>query len=809
MWKHINEKYKKADLGFIKRMVYYTILMVIFVITVWVCIDAPVQRHFRSLGKNDVWFGDNWYYVGDNTPVDTQGEQYLKIITGDGNAEITKIIDFTPAPDDYMCFRVRAQDVSVYVNDELFYQNSYSEKYRDYAKQMYLLHQMPVNDIQEGDQITIELSSEGADFFNLQFPAIGDRYALIRYIVNKSGSSLGVCFIAIIVIIISIIISHSPILLNKVQDVKSLNLLTVFLILAVIYLSSDSGCMEIFIERTAVVNWLKCISLILLPIPFAFFTKNAFFPGHNRYELLAFLNLVLCVVSVGSFVLFAYNMVNFFIYVHILVAMTIVACILSFVQERTMPVIEVIIGFGSIIITAAGSVIAYWSGIVAPASIVFGYGLLIFSICMLVWIIRNRYEINSMRNEVDHVLMEREKKAAEDASEQKSRFLSHMSHEIRTPLNAILGMNELIMHETQNENIKRYTDNIQSAGRTLLALINDVLDFSKIETGKMDIVETNYSLSSVLNDIVLMIQGRADDKGLEFRLDVDGNMPDGLRGDEIRIKQIILNLMTNAVKYTNEGWIQLSVNMKEVSQYLDEENVVLVVRVSDSGIGIKKEEEAKLFKEFERLDQQKNRSIEGSGLGLSITSRLVTFMNGKISVNSVYGEGSTFTVEIPQKIVSHSPIGDYKKRFELLSNEKVKQKETQEESLENMHFTGKSVFVVDDNEMNLDVIASILELLDIKVEKAGGGQEAINRLDKERFDLILTDDMMPGVDGKQVMLHLHENTESANHTTPIVVLTANAVVGAREEYTGIGFDAYMTKPIDIDVLQKILIKYLK
>ncbi len=402
--------------------------------------------------------------------------------------------------------------------------------------------------------------------------------------------------------------------------------------------------------------------------------------------------------------------------------------------------------------------------------------------------------------------MERDMKAAEKANEQKSRFLSHMSHEIRTPLNAILGMNQLIMREAVNENVKKYSNNIQNAGNTLLGIINDVLDFSKIETGKIDIIPSEYSLSVLLNDIVVMIQGRAENKGLELRVEVDGNIPDALYGDEIRVKQVIINLMTNAVKYTEEGWLALKVGMKAVSHYLDDDNLVLIASVSDSGMGIKEEEPDKLFKEFERLDRQKTKNIEGTGLGLSITAQLVTLMDGKITVNSVYGEGSVFTVEIPQRIVKYDPIGDYKRRFEVLSE---KEKQEQESRLENVSFEWERVFVVDDNEMNLDVIVSLLEMLGITVEKAGGGREAIERLDKEQYDLILTDDMMPEIGGKQVMLHIHENENSTSHDTPIVVLTANAIAGAREEYIALGFDDYLTKPIDIDLLQKILIKFLK
>lgn len=802
----MREKIKHVNTGMVKKILYAIAFVCLFTVTLLICAFSPTQHHFDVLGRNHVWFGDNWFYEDDNTPVKALNEQYMKVMASDEEARITKVIDFTPDADEYLCFRVKSQDVAVYVNGKELYQNSYSQEYRDYAEQMYLLHQISVDGLKKGDIITIHLHSASAKFFNLQFPSIGDRFALVNYIMKKSGKSLFVCIIAIIIMIMNIVMSCSPLLLEKVHDTNLLNRLTVFLFLSVIYLSTDSGYLEIFFGKTSVISWFNSMSLMFLPIPFILFTKNAFFPGQKRYDVLVILNLVLSTVSILSFAFFARSITTFFVYVHILIALDIIAYTVSFVQERTLPAPEVLLGFIAVMITAAGSVASYWKGIVAPASIIFGYGLLAFSICMDIWIIRNRYEINNMRYEMEHMLMEREKNEAERASEEKSRFLSHMSHEIRTPLNAMLGMNELIMHETNDAKIRRYAGNIQSAGHTLLALINDVLDFSKIETGKMNIVETNYSLSSVLNDIVIMIQARIGDKKLELRLDVDAGMPDVLYGDEICIKQVILNLMTNAVKYTENGWIQLLVKMRQISNTSDDENVVLVVSVSDSGIGIKDEEKEKLFREFERLDQQKNRSIEGSGLGLSITSRLVSFMNGKISVESVYGEGSTFTVEIPQRVVSRAPIGDYRKRFERLSNEK---EASHGDSFDNMHFTGKSVFVVDDNAMNLDVIASILEMFDIRVERAGGGREAISRLDSEKFDLIMTDDMMPDIDGKQLMLYLHKNINSKNHDTPIIVLTANAVAGAREEYTSLGFDAYMTKPIDIDVLQKTLIKYLK
>lgn len=808
-----DKKDKNIDLRFVVRGIYCAFFMALFVITVLICLRAPVQRHFKNIGENDVWFGEDWYYTdlldaeGNPAKVAQHAQYYLQVHTNGSPVSITKLLDFTPSQEEYLCFRARSLDTIVYVNGEVWYEYYFREEYRSHSKRMYMLHQIPAAGMKAGDTITIELGDEtDSESSTIQFMAVGDRYALVRYILSETKNSLIICLAAIILIILNLIASHSEILVDKRRDVRPLKWLTCFLVLSVVYLATDSGCMEIFVERISIVSWLNNISMLLLPIPFLLFAEYAFFPGHRRYDVLAFINFMVVAASVTAFVFFANNISDFYIYVHVLIAMDIGACILSFIQEKFIPPAEVFLGFSAVITTAVASMAFYWYEVIYPCSIVFGYGLLVFSVCMLVWIVRNRNELNRMRAEADHVIMEREKIAAEAASEQKSRFLSHMSHEIRTPLNAILGLNELIMHETDKSSIKKYSADIQSAGRTLLALINDILDFSKIETGKMDIVPSDYSLSSLLNDVVVMTEERIDNEGLELRLDVDGELPDLLYGDEVRIKQIILNLMTNAVKYTKTGWVELRVAGQSVSDCLDEEKILLDIKVSDSGVGIKQEDLSKLFVEFERLDRLNNRSIEGTGLGLSITSRLVGLMDGSINVESTYGKGSCFSVLIPQRIVSGAPIGDYKKRFELLSSEKG---ERNGESLETMRFPDKRVFVVDDNEMNLEVIASILEMLDIEVSRANGGQAAINHLDKEVYDLILTDDMMPEISGTDMMLYLHSHEESASHSTPIVVLTANAIAGAREDYIRKGFDDFMTKPIDVDVLQKILMKYLK
>lgn len=795
-------KYESDKVG---KLIFNVFMFFLIGLTLIICFESPGMDKFRDLYKINPWFGENWCYVDgrDDNNVRINSGNYLRLEANEGHVIIEKIIDFTPQDNEYLMFRLRAFTVNVYVNDELVYENAVYEKYRDYIGKLYLMHLISMQDVVEGDRIRLEIGMDKEDHFNVQYVSVGDRYALTAYIFRQSATSLIICAVALVLIVLCIITSFSSTLIDQVRDISALRWLAKFLGAAVVYIAMDSGCMEIFLKKMSLVSWLNSMALLMLPIPFIMFTKYAFFPGHKRYEMLATINFAICVIAIAAYTLFAYSLNHFYICVHLLIAADIIACIVSFVQEKVMPSPEVLIGYCAIVVTALLSMASYWCGFLHPASTLFGYGLLIFSCNVLFWIVRSRYELKQVREEVNQIKLQRDKEAAEDANKQKSRFLSQMSHEIRTPLNAILGMNELIMHETNNETILRYAGNIQSAGRTLLALINDVLDFSKIESGKLDIVESDYSLSSLLNDIVVMTKGRAVDKGLDFLLDIDETLPDLVWGDEIRVKQIITNLMTNAIKYTKTGWVQLCVKRKEYSEYLDEDRIRLEIIVSDSGMGIREEEKSKLFTEFERLDRQKNKSIEGTGLGLSITAKLVALMEGTISVESQYQRGSSFIVTIPQKVVSDMPIGDYKKRFEALGNES-----RDDIQMENLNFAGRQVLVVDDNEMNLDVIASILELMEITVERAGGGQEAINRLDNKKYDLVLTDDMMPEVGGTEVMRYLRSRSECINHSTPTVVLTANAVAGAREEYVKNGFDDYMTKPIDIDVLQKILVRYL-
>ncbi len=389
---------------------------------------------------------------------------------------------------------------------------------------------------------------------------------------------------------------------------------------------------------------------------------------------------------------------------------------------------------------------------------------------------------------------ERRAKAANDA---KSNFLANMSHEIRTPINAVLGMNEVILRECKDEKILEYAQNIEGAGRTLLSLINDILDFSKIEAGSMEIHEAEYDFSTVLNDIFNMVHIKAEQKVIDLVFDVDENIPNSMMGDEMRLRQIMVNVLNNAIKYTSEG----SVTLKVKGERSFNDRIILHIDVIDTGIGIKPEDRQSLFDKFKRLDIDKNKTVEGSGLGLAITSSLLELMGGTIDVESEYGKGSTFKMSLPQKIVNDIPIGDFKTRLQS----SLKERKTYKEK-----FTAPEarVLVVDDTPMNHVVIRELLKHTLLQIESARSGQECLEKQHSKKYDLILLDYRMPNMDGIETLQAMKKDETSVNKDTPVIVLTANAISGARESFIREGFDDYLSKPIESDKLEETLVKYL-
>ena len=397
-----------------------------------------------------------------------------------------------------------------------------------------------------------------------------------------------------------------------------------------------------------------------------------------------------------------------------------------------------------------------------------------------------------------NVELEKAITAVEKAESARDVFLANMSHELRTPINTILGLNELILRESREETIKEYALDIRHAGNLLLTLISDILDFTKLEAGRMELKDGIYDISSLLNDLINGISIQLRKKKLDLELDIAEDIPYKLSGDEIHLRQIISNLLSNAVKYTDRGKVTLHLGWNKIS----ENEIELDLAVKDTGVGIREKDLSKLFGVFQRMNTiTKSKNESGTGLGLAITNRLVEKMGGKLEVQSTYGKGSVFSFKIVQKVVDNAPLGDFEKQY----HESIHSvKNYQQKFIAPM---GR-VLIVDDNAMNLAVAQGLLKETRLQVDVASSGGECLELLKRKTYHIICLDHMMPVMDGVETLHAIRKLEDNPSADTPVIALTANAVAGAREFYMKEGFQDYLTKPIDADKFESILIKYL-
>ena len=443
--------------------------------------------------------------------------------------------------------------------------------------------------------------------------------------------------------------------------------------------------------------------------------------------------------------------------------------------------------------------------------------LFVISLILVIFMIATIFVVYFGQRAAENNKLREARQIAERSNAAKSEFLANMSHEIRTPINAVMGMNEIILRESLQAkdqlpadeeklrgvftDINGYAGIIDSAGRNLLAIINDILDISKIEAGKLEIREDNYSLRAFLSDLCRLISFRAQARNLEFRTDVDPRLPDNLYGDESRLRQVIINVLNNAVKYTNHGFVKFTVNGTPVSGYMPGQRVNLTFTVEDTGIGILQKDLSRLFEKFERVGPAGSEQVEGTGLGLTISKNLLDMMGGTIQVESEYGKGSLFTVTIPQKVVSAERIGE----FDIEAKPGT---ETEVLPRELFRAPNAKILVVDDTRMNLTVVEGLLKKTEMKIDTALSGEEALALTLQIPYDVILMDQRMYGMDGTEAMHRIREQEDGINHETPIVCLTADAIAGVREKYLEEGFTDYLSKPIDSLALKRTLLRHL-
>ncbi len=380
------------------------------------------------------------------------------------------------------------------------------------------------------------------------------------------------------------------------------------------------------------------------------------------------------------------------------------------------------------------------------------------------------------------------------ANVSKNAFIANISHEIRTPMNAIIGFAELLLQLGESDKVNEYASEIKSASANLLSIINDLLDISKIESGRMELVPVPYYLHYLFTDIESVISLAAKNKGIDFRINANPELPSQLYGDIVRIRQILTNICNNAVKFTNEGYVELDATYSEGE---DADSIWLEFCVKDTGIGIRKDDLELIFDKFRQVDMRLNRNVEGSGLGLSICKQLTELMNGTLEVSSVYGEGTTFTVRIPQKVLNRNKLSNY-----LVYHKQEEKKKSV------LYAPSAKVLVVDDNPVNIKILRGLLLHYEIDADTAESGRESVTKASENTYDIIFMDHMMPEMNGEEALNEIRALDDQDRANVPVIAVTANAIRGMRDEYIRKGFTDYLSKPVETDKIENILKEYL-
>ncbi len=757
----------------------------------------PSERNSEAYQSRE--FVAKWeriYPDGTRLPIEIPGEYEAD---PDGRIIIETVLPKIGSHE-YMMFWSQRQDVNIYVGTELreYYTTKDTRAFGNSSPALYVFARLEPRDT--GKVLRIETSGVPGYVGTgiLRQIQIGERMGIW---VNLLKENIAEVASAIIVLLFGIAcVVFGTVIRLSYRKQSHLEYLGWGVMVSSLWIITNSNLRQILFRNVSVANDLAFMMVMIMPMPFLIYVNRVqsrrYQVAYGVIESVVTLNFTVCLgLQVSglydfpeSFPMIASVCVAAIVYV-------VVTMLIDVVKKRIREYRLLAIGFLGVGAAAVAQIYMYVSKMETP----FNGSLIAAGLLFLV--------IISLIDTIREILRsEEEKRKAIYASESKARFLAQMSHEIRTPINAILGMNEIIINESSEDTIVSYAQDVQGAGATLLSLVNEILDFSKIESGKMELVPAEYEVASLLIDTYQMIAMRAQNKGLDLAFHCDKNMPRRLFGDAGRIMQILINLLTNAVKYTNEGRVTLNMDW----QPLEKGKLVLKVAVSDTGIGIREESQARLFDSFERIDVKKNRHIEGTGLGLSITKSLVDLMGGNISVQSIYGKGSTFCVVLPQIIISDEPVGE--QHFGKVEREAVLQEEQTEKRLLDAELDFKApdvhVLVVDDVPMNLRVFQGLLKSTEMQIDIASSGKECLQRIQEKVYELIFLDHMMPEMDGIEVLQHMRGMESNINHDTPVIMLTANAITGAKEEYLQAGFSEYLSKPIDNQKLRRLILRYL-
>lgn len=690
----------------------------------------------------------------------------------------------------YMCFRSAKQDMRFYVDGKLRQQYSTRES-RIFGKMsavVYVFVELGEEDAGKTMRVEAQTDSSYSGIFYEVY--IGTPMGVWNKLFKSFGMELIVAFITLVLSIIAIGASVAFRLCYRKR--MPLEYLGFGILIAAMWLITNSVFRQLMFPNLSLVNDMTFLMIMLLALPYLFYMNaiqnGRYERGYDVLEKIVMLNFVVCAALHMTGICDYTDTIGYISAFCVVCIMWIFITIFMDIKKKRMREYTfVAIGIFGACLAAVFQIFFYFQRSNLFNGVILALGLIILLLCST---------INTIQ---EIVMMDREKQQAMSASEAKGRFLANMSHEIRTPIHAVLGMDEMILRESGEEKIREYAMDIRNAGQTLLSLINDVLDISKIESGKLEILPVEYDVSSLIFDIVNMMKMKARDKELDFQLDVDERIPSRLFGDDVRLRQILVNLLSNAVKYTEQGSVTLEVAFDETSQESGQ-TVELLFRVRDTGIGIREEDLEQLFAAFERLDEKRNRQIEGTGLGMSITTQLLEMMGSRLEVESEYGKGSVFSFRLVQAVINPEPVENLGKRIAG----RVAEYEYQ------TMFTAPEarILLVDDNAVNRRVLVQLLKETKVQVEEASGGEQCLECVEKNTYDLIFLDHMMPGLDGIETLQEMRRRENGCGKEVPVIALTANAVTGAREMYLQAGFADFLAKPVKPEKLEKMLMDRL-
>ncbi len=750
---------------------------------VWGEINLPEERHYTDYHVYD--FDDGWYRINGNG-----GREHIEI---PGKFELTyydelileKDLQEIEGPVKYVSFDSEKQDVYAYIDGVLRYEYSTRDTrmFGSHSPGIWVF--IPVYPKDEGHTLRIILKGDNNYSGVIHDIIIGTEAGIIAKLFESESITLLLTAMLTMLGIIAFVIGISV----KLAYNKMLPLFFSgwAVMCAGLWAMAESTTRQLMAPNFSLISYITYLALIFLPFIMAMYFDQI---QEGRYRTFYLIDAVLCmfVVFIGIILQF-YNDTDLegtlpFAFAGIILSMIIfvitVTCdaIQGYLKKYWLEMVGII----GVLIAGIIQMVDYSN---RPASV--DRVIILIGLIFMIAISYLRALFN-VRN------MERDMYAAVQAQEASSAFLTRMSHEMRTPINAILGMNKMILRESKEETILDYARDVNSAGNYLLGIVNEVLDLAKVNAGKIEIEPEEYDLIDMVRECYALVRPRAKASRLAFEVDMSDVLPSRLYGDKSRLIQVTTNLLTNAVKYTPEGRIKLSIQGK-----IFEGKLLLVITVSDTGIGVAQENIPYLFDSFRRVGEFNHKRIEGTGLGLTITKQLVELMDGNISVESELGKGTSFTVVVPQEIRSIEPCGT----FSMGPNGDRRV----EDRSEIFDVCGK-ILVVDDVAINLRVFTVLLKNTDIAVDTAYSGQEALEKIKRTKYDLIFIDHLMPGMDGLELKTLLDSIENNPNKDTPLIMQTANAVVGAKEEYERLGFTDYVEKPIKEEELRKILRKYI-